>query len=42
LFAEGRLKAVVDSVFPLSEAAKAHQRMENNENIGKIVLSVGS
>ncbi len=41
LFAEGRLKAVVDSVFPLSEAAKAHERMENNENIGKIVLSLG-
>lgn len=40
LFDEGRLRPVVDSVFPLAEAARAHQRMENNENIGKIVLSV--
>jgi putative PIG3 family NAD(P)H quinone oxidoreductase len=42
LFDEGRLEAVVDSVFPLEEAGRAHQRMENNENIGKIVLSVAN
>lgn len=40
LFAEGRLKPLVDSVLPLSEVAKAHQRMEANENLGKIVLSL--
>ncbi len=30
----------IDSVFPLSEAAGAHARMETNTHIGKIVLSV--
>ena len=40
LFAEGRLKPLVDSVFPLRDVAHAHQRMEANENLGKIVLSM--
>jgi putative PIG3 family NAD(P)H quinone oxidoreductase len=39
-FSPGRLAPVVDSVFPLSEAAAAHERMEKNANRGKIVLSV--
>lgn len=40
LFADGRLEPLVDSVFPLSEAAQAHERMEANVNLGKIVLKV--
>jgi tumor protein p53-inducible protein 3 len=40
LFTDGRLKPLVDSVFPLSDVARAHQRMEANENLGKIVLKV--
>ncbi len=36
----GRLKPVVDSVFPLQDAALAHERMEQGEHIGKIVLEV--
>jgi putative PIG3 family NAD(P)H quinone oxidoreductase len=35
---EGRLKPVVDSTFPLAEAADAHRRMEAGEHVGKIVL----
>lgn len=38
LFAEGRLKPVVDSVFDFDNAGQAHERMERNENVGKIVL----
>ena len=34
----GRLKPVIDRVFPLSEAAAAHARMEAGEHVGKIVL----
>jgi putative PIG3 family NAD(P)H quinone oxidoreductase len=37
----GRLKPVIDSTFPLEEAAKAHARMEAGEHVGKIVLEVG-
>ena len=36
----GRLKPVIDSTFPLAEAAAAHARMESGEHIGKIVLAV--
>lgn len=38
--ADGGIKALIDSEFPLPEAEKAHKRMENNLNIGKIVLKV--
>lgn len=34
----GAIKPVIDSRFPLVEAAKAHARMESSEHIGKIIL----
>jgi len=37
-FADGRLKPVVDAVFPLSDAAKAVGRLLHREQFGKIVL----
>nr|AZL94521.1 zinc binding alcohol dehydrogenase domain containing 2 [Nephromyces sp. MMRI]AZL94522.1 zinc binding alcohol dehydrogenase domain containing 2 [Nephromyces sp. MMRI] len=40
LLEDGTLKVVVDEIFPLEEAYKAHQRMEANLNIGKIILEV--
>lgn len=42
LFERGQLKPVVDTIFPLEHAAEAHRRMEQNANIGKIVLSIGT
>jgi len=36
----GKLKPVVDSVFPLNDASSAQQRILNRENFGKIVLKV--
>jgi NADPH:quinone reductase len=36
----GRLKPVIDTTFPLAEAAAAHARMEAGEHVGKIVLTV--
>jgi NADPH:quinone reductase-like Zn-dependent oxidoreductase len=32
---------VIDSTFPLAEAARAHARVESGEHVGKIVLEVG-
>jgi NADPH2:quinone reductase len=40
LLAAGKVKPVIDSTFPLTEAAKAHARMESSVHIGKIVLKV--
>ncbi|RWR10162.1 NAD(P)H-quinone oxidoreductase [Paenirhodobacter populi] len=37
----GRLRVIHDSEFPLTEAARAHARMESSAHIGKIVLRVG-
>jgi len=36
----GRLKPVIDSTYPLTEAAAAHARMESGSHIGKIVLEL--
>jgi putative PIG3 family NAD(P)H quinone oxidoreductase len=38
--AEGKVRPVVDSVFPLHSAADAHRRMESGEHAGKILLAV--
>jgi NADPH2:quinone reductase len=40
LIASGRVKPVLDSTFPLAEAAAAHARMEASNHIGKIVLTL--
>jgi NADPH2:quinone reductase len=40
LIAAGKVKPVIDSTFPLHDAAKAHARMESSVHIGKIVLVV--
>jgi NADPH:quinone reductase-like Zn-dependent oxidoreductase len=36
----GRLKPVIDSVYPLALAADAHARMDSGDHIGKTVLEV--
>jgi len=42
LLAAGKIKPVIDSIFPLKEASKAHARMESSAHVGKIVLEVGA
>ncbi|GIV84284.1 MAG: NAD(P)H quinone oxidoreductase [Candidatus Roseilinea sp.] len=37
-FERGELRPIIDSIYPLRDAAEAHRRMEANQNIGKIVL----
>ncbi|SEA91680.1 NAD(P)H-quinone oxidoreductase [Leifsonia sp. 21MFCrub1.1] len=41
LLADGRVRPVIDSVFPLEDAAAAHRRMESSAHRGKILLRVG-
>jgi putative PIG3 family NAD(P)H quinone oxidoreductase len=40
--AEGRVKAIVDRVFPLAEAAAAHAYVASNESFGKVLLDVSA
>ena len=40
LLAERKIAPVMDMIFPLKEAWRAHERMEEGEHIGKIVLDV--
>jgi NADPH:quinone reductase-like Zn-dependent oxidoreductase len=40
LFAAGRLRPVVDRVYPLADVAEAHVRLESRMAFGKVILSV--
>ena len=39
LLESGAVKPVIHSVFPAADAAKAHELMESNQHVGKIVLT---
>ncbi|HVX17813.1 MAG TPA: NAD(P)H-quinone oxidoreductase [Acidimicrobiales bacterium] len=39
-FADGTLRPVIDQRFALEQVAAAHERMEANENVGKLVLDI--
>ncbi|ASK63991.1 NADPH:quinone oxidoreductase [Virgibacillus phasianinus] len=41
LFGNNTLRPVVDQVFAFNQIQQAHEHMENNKNIGKIILKVG-
>lgn len=41
LLNQRKIAPVMDMIFPLKEAWRAHERMEDGEHIGKIVLDVG-
>ena len=40
LLGSGKLKTVIDRVFPLQEAAEAHRYLESAKQFGKVVLRV--
>lgn len=40
LFDTGALRPIVDSRYPLEEAAEAHRRLESNATVGKILLTL--
>lgn len=39
LLDQQKIKPIIDSAFPFSEVAKAHERMESSQHIGKIILT---
>jgi NADPH2:quinone reductase len=39
---QGKVKPIVDSVFPLERAADAHRKLESKTTIGKVVVQVAS
>ena len=41
LLESGAVRPIIDSTFPLGDAAKAHALMESSQHMGKIVLEVG-
>lgn len=41
LLESGAVRPIIDSTFPLADAAKAHVLMESSQHMGKIVLEVG-
>jgi NADPH:quinone reductase len=40
LLGQGKMRPVIDSIFPMTEAVAAHQRLETSQHIGQIVLTV--
>ena len=41
LLREGKIKWIIDTIMPLSQAREAHEYMEANKNFGKIILKIG-
>jgi NADPH2:quinone reductase len=42
LFVSGKMRPVIDSVYPMEQAAEAHRRMESSQHIGKILIRVST
>lgn len=41
LLATGRLESIIDSVYPLSEAVRAHERVDSGRKVGSVILNPG-
>ena len=37
----GEIAATVDKIYPMAEAAQAHRRVETEQRLGTVVISVG-
>ena len=42
MLSTGELKAVVDRVYPMSEAVDAHRRVESEQRLGSVVIQIGT
>jgi len=41
LIVSGKLKPILDKMYPLKDTAAAQERLWRNENFGKITLDIG-
>jgi NADPH:quinone reductase-like Zn-dependent oxidoreductase len=39
---EGKILAIVDKTFPMEQAAEAHRRVETEQRLGPVVISIGT
>jgi NADPH:quinone reductase-like Zn-dependent oxidoreductase len=37
----GEIEAVIDRTFPMAQAAEAHRRVETEQRLGPVVISMG-
>lgn len=42
LIEAGKVGSVVDKVYPMEQAAEAHRRVETEQRIGSVVISIDS
>jgi NADPH:quinone reductase-like Zn-dependent oxidoreductase len=38
---DGRIKSIVDRVYPMEQAADAHSRVETEQRLGAVVIAIG-
>jgi NADPH:quinone reductase-like Zn-dependent oxidoreductase len=38
---DGRIKSIVDRVYPMEQAADAHTRVETEQRLGAVVIAIG-
>ena len=38
---EGKIDSIVDKIYPIEQAAEAHRRVESEQRLGPVVLSLG-
>jgi NADPH:quinone reductase-like Zn-dependent oxidoreductase len=41
MIGEGKIKAIVDKIYPMEQAAEAHRRVETEQRLGSVVISMG-
>jgi NADPH:quinone reductase-like Zn-dependent oxidoreductase len=39
---DGRIKPVLDRIYPMNEAAEAHRRVETEQRLGAVVIAIGA
>ena len=38
---EGKIRSIVDKIYPMEQSAEAHRRVETEQRLGTVIVSVG-